>query len=83
MRQPVTQGAIYLHYTGNLYIVMYAARDSENHGNRGDMVVYMSLSEPKIGQVNVRSLAEFREDVEHPDGGKVPRFKYLSTAPNR
>jgi hypothetical protein len=83
MRQPVTQGAVYQHYTGNLYIVLYAAHDSENHDNRGDMVVYMSLSEPKIGQVNVRSLTEFREDVEHPAGGKVPRFKYLGTAPNR
>jgi hypothetical protein len=31
MRQPVTQGAIYQHYTGNLYIVLYAAHDSENH----------------------------------------------------
>lgn len=83
MRQPVTQGGICLHYTGNLYIVMYAARDLENHDNRGDMVVYMSLSEPKVGQVNVRSLAEFREYVEHPDGGRVLRFLYLRTAPNR
>jgi hypothetical protein len=83
MRQPVTQGVIYQHYTGNLYIVLYAAHDSENHNNRGDMVVYMSLSAPKIGQINVRSLAEFREDVEHPEGYKVPRFKYLDTPSHR
>jgi hypothetical protein len=81
MRQPVTQGAIYQHYTGNLHIVLYAAHDSENHNNRGDMVVYMSLSAPNTGQINVRSLTEFREDIEHPAGHKVPRFKCISAAP--
>jgi hypothetical protein len=47
------------------------------------MVVYMSLSAPKTGQINVRSLTEFREDIEHPAGHKVPRFKCISTVPNR
>jgi hypothetical protein len=80
-RQLITQGGIYQHYKGDLYIVLHAAHDSENRDNRGDMVVYMSLSAPKAGRINVRSLAEFREDVEHPDDGKMPRFRYLSTAP--
>jgi hypothetical protein len=80
-KQPVTQGGIYQHYKGSRYIVLYAAYDSENHNNRGDLVVYMSLSAPQTGRVNVRSLVEFREDVEKPGGGKAPRFRYLGTAP--
>lgn len=81
MKQPITVGGIYLHYKGDRYIVLYAAQDSENSDNRGDLVIYMSLDGPQTGRINVRSLSEFREDVEMPGGGKTLRFKYLRTAP--
>lgn len=80
-REPVTPGGIYEHYKGDLYIVLHVVEDSENVGNRGKMVVYMSLSEPQIGRVRMRSLVEFCEDVEKPDGGVTRRFKFLRQAP--
>jgi hypothetical protein len=72
---------IYRHYKGGHYIALFLARDSNNHANREDVVVYMSLTSPYAGAINVRHLSEFCEQVQLPDGGWMPRFEYLGPAP--
>jgi hypothetical protein len=77
----VTPQSVYQHWKGGLYTVLFLARDSNNNANREDVVVYMSLSEPYSGAVNVRRLSEFIEDVTIAGGRTTPRFTYVGPAP--
>jgi len=77
----IHQQGIYRHWKGNHYLVLFHARDSNNTANREDLVVYMSLTAPHAGAVNVRRLTEFTEEVELPDGSRGPRFAYMGPAP--
>lgn len=72
---------IYRHWKGNNYITLFLARDSNNDANREDVVVYMSLTDPYAGSVNVRRLTEFLDDVDLPDGTTASRFTYVGPAP--
>jgi len=77
----IHQQGIYRHWKGDHYLVLFGARDSNNTANREDLVVYMSLTAPHAGAVNVRRLTEFTEEVELPDGSRGPRFAYMGPAP--
>ena len=62
---------LFQHYKGSFYRVLFIAKDSNNSGNDGNVVVYVSLSEP--GRISVRSEAEFDEDVEYElEGSTAP-----------
>ena len=61
----------YKHYKGNEYEVIGVGKHSET---LEEMVVYKALYGE--GQIWVRSLKMFEEDVEA-NGEKTPRFKYL------
>lgn len=72
---------IYQHWKGHLYVTLFEGRDSNNHANRQDVVVYMSLGAEYAGSINVRWKTEFLELVELPSGERVPRFTYFGSAP--
>lgn len=72
---------IYRHYKGSDYLALFLARDSNNDADREDVVVYMSLSAPYAGAMNVRRVTEFCEAVRWPDGSMAPRFTYTGPAP--
>lgn len=80
MATSVISGDVYKHHQGGLYMVLCVGLDSNNHANREDVVVYLSLSSPHIGCINTRWLSEFLECVKLPSGRKVPRFSYAGTA---
>jgi hypothetical protein len=77
----VMELGVYRHYKGGHYAVLMLGRDSNNDANREDVVIYMSLSAPYAGSVNVRRESEFLELVELPDGETVPRFTFIMPAP--
>ena len=60
---------LFRHYKGGHYRVLFIAKDSNNAGNDGNVVVYVSLGEP--GRISVRNEAEFDEDVETFEGDIV------------
>ncbi|OHA47027.1 MAG: hypothetical protein A3A80_01205 [Candidatus Terrybacteria bacterium RIFCSPLOWO2_01_FULL_44_24] len=62
---------IYEHYKGNRYEVVGVAKHSET---LEEMAVYRALYGE--GQIWVRSLRMFLEDVEI-NGNKLPRFTYI------
>lgn len=65
----------YRHFKGGEYEVLYVARHSES---LEEMVVYKHLDGEQIGQVFVRPLAMFNEEVDRPElGYKGPRFKFI------
>jgi len=67
--------AVYRHYKGGLYRVLFEARNSTNGPDDGlPVVVYVSLTN---GHVFVRDLAQFHEYVEL-DSGKVLRFTKIN-----
>jgi hypothetical protein len=70
---------VYRHYKGGHYAVLMLGRNSNNE----DVVIYMSLSAPYAGSVNVMRESEFLELVNLPDGGMVPRFTFIMPAPRR
>lgn len=63
----------YKHYKGKQYEVIGIARHSETLEN---MVVYKALYLPEGGNLWVRPLNMFTEEVEV-DGKKMLRFEYL------
>ena len=70
----VRKGQRYRHYKGNIYEIMYIAKDSSN---LDDIVVYKGLyyhKEYGFGQVWTRTLKEFTSIVELDGGITVPRF---------
>ena len=71
MNERIKPGDTVRHFKGNLYQVLYFARDSET---REDVVVYRAL----YGEHGlwVRPAAMFLETVTR-DGVTVPRFSYL------
>jgi hypothetical protein len=71
---------IYRHWKGTHYTVILLARDSNNHADRENTVVYISLTTPYAGSVNTRWETEFLEEVQLPDGSWVPRFTYVGPA---
>ena len=77
----IIRGGLYSHYKGNLYTVLHVGRDSNNHANREDVVIYMSLSPPHAGSIHTRWVSEFCEDVEWIDGELYPRFNFVTAPP--
>ncbi|MBR5152658.1 MAG: DUF1653 domain-containing protein [Clostridia bacterium] len=65
------QKGVYQHYKGNRYEVLEIANHSETLEK---MVVYRALYGE--GEVWVRPLSMWSEEVETPDG-KVPRFRLI------
>lgn len=78
---PVVAPGVYRHWKDNDYRVLFTARDSNNDAHREDVVVYVSLSPPFAGNINVRRLTEFLETVTTSDGRAVPRFKLRQVQP--
>lgn len=72
---------IYRHWKGHHYVTLFEGRDSNNHANREDVVIYMSLSAIYAGSINVRWKSEFLGEVELPSGELVPRFTYVEAVP--
>jgi hypothetical protein len=64
----------YEHYKGHHCRVLFLAKHSET---LEDMVVYEELYENELGNIWVRPLAMFIEQVEV-NGIKVPRFKLVN-----
>lgn len=72
----MTRSAVYRHFRGGLYRVLFVATESTNGRPRVPTVVYVSLEN---GSVNVRDEAEFHEMVEGNDHDSlvmVPRFAF-------
>lgn len=67
---------VYRHYKGGHYAVLMLGRDSNNE----DVVIYMPLSAPYAGNINVMRESEFLELVDLPDGGTTPRFTFIIPA---
>jgi hypothetical protein len=64
---------LYQHYKGKRYMVLGVAKHSET---LEELVVYITLYENEEGQIWVRPLSMFLEDVEV-NGEKVPRFRKI------
>lgn len=76
-RQEVVPSAppgLYRHYGGHLYLVLAEGKDSNNDRNHEPTVIYISLDDPRKGQLNVRRTKEFREVIAWPDGVQRHRF---------
>ena len=65
------EGAVYTHYKGALYTVLFVATNSTNASDGRRLVVYRSRTG---GEVYARDLEEFIEDVTWSDGVLRPRF---------
>ena len=63
--------AIYNHYKGGKYLVLFVVDESTNARLGQKVVVYTSLT---YGKIYCRDLSEFTEEVEWPDGSVGPRF---------
>jgi hypothetical protein len=63
-------GAVYRHYKGNRYRVLYVAKHSET---LSDLVIYESLYENPAGKIWARP-AEMWEQIISVDGKMVQRF---------
>ena len=63
--------AVYDHYKGGKYTVLFVGYESTNARTPGRIVVYVSHT---YGQVKCRDFEEFIEEVEWPDGTLQPRF---------
>ena len=64
-------GRIYKHYKGGQYLVLHLSEESTNERIGEQGVVYVSLAH---GKIKHRRLEEFTEEVEWPDGKRLPRF---------
>jgi hypothetical protein len=62
---------LHSHYKGGLYVALLLSMNSNNNAAPDPEVVYVSLT---TGQVHNRSLVEWEEDVEWPDGKIRSRF---------
>ncbi len=75
MSNDLIPNRIYEHYKGGKYLVLLVAEDSTNDritdDKKNKMVVYVSLTNGKIW---CRTLSEFAESVEWPDGQRRSRF---------
>ncbi len=63
----------YQHFKGNFYEVIDVVHHSET---LEELVLYKALYENPVGELWVRPLEMFMEEVEV-DGKKMPRFKYI------
>jgi hypothetical protein len=73
METQISINGTYRHYKGNLYRVLYVARDSDS---LEETVVYMALySDPTFGEdtVWVRRSSEFRGTIQY-EGKVLSRF---------
>jgi hypothetical protein len=64
---------VYEHYKGKHYLVIGTARHSETEEL---LVVYVPLYDCEAGQLWVRPLSMFSEEVEV-EGKKTPRFRFI------
>lgn len=67
----VCTGALYKHYKGGIYSALFVLPSSTNATQGELMVVYYSDAPHGM---HVRTVKEFNEVVEWPDGEKRPRF---------
>ena len=65
----IPKTGVYKHYKGNLYELLYIATDSETLEKK---VVYKALYGD--GEIWVRPLSMWDEEVSLPDGTKTKRF---------
>ena len=77
----VVKGGLYLHHKGAYYTVLHVGQDSNNDRNKERTVIYMSLTAPHMGEIRVRHLTEFCEEVDWPDGMRGPRFLLVRSRP--
>lgn len=63
----------YQHYKGNFYEVLDVVHHSET---LEELVLYKALYENPVGEMWVRPLSMFMEEVEV-EGINMPRFKYI------
>jgi hypothetical protein len=67
----IKEHAVYRHYNGGRYTVLFTARDSTNARDGNLVVLYVSLTN---GSIFCRDLAEFTETFKWPDGTTRSRF---------
>lgn len=67
----IIPNAVYDHYKGGKYLLLFVADDSTNNRDGNKVVIYISLT---YGKIYCRDLSEFTELVEWPDGKNRPRF---------
>ncbi len=69
----IVKNGLYRHYKGNNYLLLDVVRHSES---LEELVLYKCLYENDLGELWVRPLEMFIEDVTI-DGVKKPRFEYI------
>ncbi|MCO4793030.1 MAG: DUF1653 domain-containing protein [Bacteriovoracaceae bacterium] len=69
----IKKNGLYRHYKGNNYLLLDVVRHSET---LEEMVFYKCLYENELGDLWVRPLSMFIENVTI-DGKEIPRFEYI------